>query len=239
MLSIHTKFTMKDPSNYLKLRFLDQFMIGHSGYIAGGCFKNLFNGEKIKDLDIFFHDGADWEEAVAYFDSMTPGYAFEDKREELYTFCYENDNVKAYRHNETGIVIELICKVYGSPEEILRDFDFTIVQFAYCKMIVKESGEIIDNDRVNRITMTDQDHYEYKVICSNNFFEHMFLKRLVIETEDPEDIKYPMGTFNRMFKYAKYGYYPCKETKVKIAAAIKSLSDEEIDIDKNLYEGMD
>ena len=31
-------------------------MMGHKGYIAGGCFKNIFNGEKIKDIDIFFDD---------------------------------------------------------------------------------------------------------------------------------------------------------------------------------------
>ena len=37
-----------------KVRFLDIYMEGHRGFIAGGCFKNIFNNEKIKDIDMFF-----------------------------------------------------------------------------------------------------------------------------------------------------------------------------------------
>lgn len=43
----------QDRENFHMLNFLDKFMMGHKGYIAGGCFKNIFNGEKIKDIDIF------------------------------------------------------------------------------------------------------------------------------------------------------------------------------------------
>ena len=46
----------QDRENFHMLNFLDKFMMGHKGYIAGGCFKNIFNGEKIKDIDIFFDD---------------------------------------------------------------------------------------------------------------------------------------------------------------------------------------
>ena len=44
----------QDRENFHMLNFLDKFMMGHKGYIAGGCFKNIFNGEKIKDIDIYF-----------------------------------------------------------------------------------------------------------------------------------------------------------------------------------------
>ena len=43
----------QDRENFHMLNLLDKFMMGHKGYIAGGCFKNIFNGEKIKDIDIF------------------------------------------------------------------------------------------------------------------------------------------------------------------------------------------
>ena len=43
----------QDRENFYMLNFLDKFMMGHKGYIAGGCFKNIFNGEKIKDIDIY------------------------------------------------------------------------------------------------------------------------------------------------------------------------------------------
>ena len=97
-------------------------MEGHKGFICGGCFKNIFNQEKVKDLDIFFQDEDDRAEAVDYFDSMTAGYTdgtMEDtvsEDEAKYKFLYENDNVKAYVHKETGIRLELISKIYGTAE---------------------------------------------------------------------------------------------------------------------------
>lgn len=63
--------------NYWMLNWLDKFMEGHKGFICGGCFKNIFNQEKVKDLDIFFQNEGDREEAVDYFDSMTAGYTDE------------------------------------------------------------------------------------------------------------------------------------------------------------------
>ena len=47
---------------------------------------------------------------------MTPGYEGDDKQNEEYTFYYENDNVKAYKHKRTGVRIELCSKIFGKPE---------------------------------------------------------------------------------------------------------------------------
>lgn len=44
----------QERDNFWMLNWLDEFMIGHHGFICGGCFKNIFNKEKVKDLDIFF-----------------------------------------------------------------------------------------------------------------------------------------------------------------------------------------
>ena len=46
-------FIREDRDNFWILNWLDEFMIGHKGFICGGCFKNIFNKEKVKDLDIF------------------------------------------------------------------------------------------------------------------------------------------------------------------------------------------
>ena len=59
------------------LNFLDKFMMGHKGYIAGGCFKNIFNGEKIKDIDIFF----DNEEEMAKFQKWREEYEEKERLE--------------------------------------------------------------------------------------------------------------------------------------------------------------
>ena len=68
-----------------------------------------------------------------------------------------------------------------------------------------------------------------------NFFEHLHLKRLVTDDKIP----FPMSTFERMMRYIKYGYMPCKETKLKIAKAVNELSSEQIQANNSLYDGMD
>lgn len=46
-------FVKRKREEFYNLAFLDNFMIGHKGFIAGGCFKNIFYKEKIKDIDVF------------------------------------------------------------------------------------------------------------------------------------------------------------------------------------------
>ena len=57
------KYLTSDPEHIFMLRQLDKFMSGHNGFIAGGCFKNLFNHEKIKDIDVFFKTQDDFTAA--------------------------------------------------------------------------------------------------------------------------------------------------------------------------------
>lgn len=61
------------------------------------------------------------------------------------------------------------------------------------------------------------------------------MKRLVTDDKIP----YPMSTFERMLRYAKYGYFPCKETKMKIIEAIRELNEREVELSENLYDGID
>jgi hypothetical protein len=42
-----------------------------------------------------------------------------------------------------------------------------------------------------------------------------------------------------MLRYAKYGYFPCKETKMKIINALRDLTDEQVELSESLYDGMD
>ena len=39
-------FIEKPKETFNKVRFLDYYMEGHSGFIAGGCFKNIFKRAK-------------------------------------------------------------------------------------------------------------------------------------------------------------------------------------------------
>lgn len=215
-------------------------MTGHKGFICGGCFKNIFNHEKVKDIDIFFKNQSDYDEAVQYFDSMTPGYEGDDKRDEEYRFYYENPNVKAYKHIKTGISLELCCKIFGTAEDILNQFDFTITKFAYYKEEIEdETGASVEINTWGIEPVEPEKkpeiHIEYRILQDDKFFEHLHMRRLVID----KNIPFPMSTFERMFRYAKYGYFPCKETKMKIIQSLRKLTDEEVELSESLYDGMD
>jgi hypothetical protein len=75
----------------------------------------------------------------------------------------------------------------------------------------------------------------YKVMFDENFFEHLQLKRLVVEP----DLLFPVGTFERMLRYAKYGYFPCKESKKRIIHNLRTKAIESDDISASLYDGLD
>lgn len=249
----------ENRDNYYMLNWLDQFMVGHKGFICGGCFKNIFNQEKAKDLDIFFKSKSDFNEAVEYYDKQTAGYSEDgisklDEDDAEYKFLYENANVKAYVHKKTDVRIELCCKIFGTAEDILNQFDFTITKFSYYKEEVEdESGAEVSNglpndlkelvdlgiyteeEALSKVNNNSNTHIEYKILVHNKFFEHLHMKSLVTD----DKILFPMSTLERSFRYAKYGYFPCKETKMKMARAIKELSDEQLEVSESLYDGMD
>lgn len=56
--------------NFYKVRWLEKYLFGHSGFIAGGCFKNLFSDEKLKDIDVFFRNETDYVKAEMFFDAL-------------------------------------------------------------------------------------------------------------------------------------------------------------------------
>lgn len=39
-------FVIDTPDNFWQIRWLDKYMEGHKGFIAGGCFKNILSGGK-------------------------------------------------------------------------------------------------------------------------------------------------------------------------------------------------
>lgn len=209
-------FILNEPvSNFIKLRQLDKYMIDHKGYIAGGVFKNIFNNEPYKDIDIFFESDKDFSEANEKF-----------RNNSEYVLQYHNNKVNAYRNKETNVVVELIKHKYKSPLDMVDEFDFTITKFVYYKEL--EDGE---DDEVKNIV--------WKIAYHNKFFEHLHMKRLVIDSEI-KNIILPVNTLNRMFRYARYGYFPCRETKSKIIQALRdipSFSDELLS--KELYNGLD
>ena len=156
---------------------------------------------------MFFENEQDYIKAEQYFSENNE-----------FNFYYDNSKVKAYKHG--NIIIELISHVYGKPEEIISNFDFTITKFAYYKELAEEEN--------------GNNHIEYKVICDDCYFEHLHNCRLVVD----DKLLYPISSFERMIRYIKYGYYPCKETKMKIIEGIRRVHTVE-GMSESLYDGVD
>lgn len=147
------KFKTSDLLNYRQLWWLDKFLVGHKGFIAGGCFKNIFNNEHVKDLDIFFESEQDFLEAKRHFNQQMKD------EPQSWRFSYENKNC---------------WSVYSVKDKV----------------------------------------------------------------------RYPVSTFNRLMRYVKYGYQPCREAKIRIVTSLamldpKNQQDFEEQLGKSLYEGMD
>lgn len=200
--------------NYPQIRFMKEFLIGHPGFIAGGCFKSAFYGEKPHDLDMFFKDMTEYTDAVRYFDG----------EKDDYERGYQNKNVESFIHKKTGIRIECVKKVFGTPEQIISNFDFTITKFAFYVEVEPPEDE------------DDSWHYIDCVIYHPNFFERLLMKRLVVDDKLP----YPVSSFHRTYKYAASGFLPCRETKLKLIRALQELPEvKDSDLANSFYEGVD
>lgn len=224
----------REIENFYNLKWLDNFLIGHNGIIAGGCFKNIFNKEPVKDIDVFFRNREDFIKAKMYFQNDTNSAG-----ENNYYLYYENDKVIAFKQknkfSNKEITIELVNTIFGEPEEILNAFDFTITKFAYYN---ERKIEIVD-ENINNPFVDEEKLIESKIITPyilhhDSFFEHLHIKRLVIDDRLP----FPVSSFERMLRYIKYGYMPCKETKIRLLTEIREA--ENLDgISNSLYDGMD
>lgn len=197
------------PDNFWQIRWLDKYMEGHRGFIAGGCFKNILSGEKVKDIDIFFENADDFDEAVDLFRS-------DDYVAAGWSCRYENEKAIAFQKTGESVWVELIRSEFGTPEQILRSFDFTVTKMAYHKKLV------ISEDSAGK----PEESLEYRLLYHADFFEHLFMKRLVLD----ENIPFPVGTWERTYRYKGYGFNMCRETKKKLLEALKETDLNKVDL---------
>jgi len=193
----------RSRQSYSALRKLDFYMARHKGFIGGGCFKNIFLGKEIKDIDVFFNSKEDFAEALKAF-----------KKDEAYVASYENQNAVAFKNKRSNVRVELVRHTYGTPEEMLALFDFSITKFAYYKEETSEG-------------------YEYKCVFVDTFFEDLTNRKLVIDGQ----LIFPVSTFERTYRYKGYGFGLCKESKGKLIEALQGVDTS--DLGNDLYFGID
>jgi len=196
-------FLEQSVNEIFKVRQLDPFMSNHSGFIAGGVFKNIFEGKRIKDVDLFFMSMNDFKTAV---DHYVKSKEFEQ--------VYDHKNAIGFLHTESKIVLDLVRSTFGTPEEIISNFDFTVTKFAYFK---KDVGQSL----------------EYTCLIHQQFFEHLMTKKLVIDA----GLVFPIGTFERSYRYKGYGFGLCRGSKEKLIQALQGAQTD--NLTKDLYHGFD
>lgn len=224
------EYKTADLDNFRNLWFLDKYLVKTNGFVAGGCFKNILNGEKVKDFDIFFRNREDYTQAV----NLYTGYAKDDKLP--WREAYKNAKVHAFYNDNTGMRVELNKSVFGEPKEVLDAFDFTITQFAYYSQpAIKEELPEADLTLDDLREALDSMNLEFKVMYHPDFFEHLQQKRLVIS-----NLPFPVSTFERSLRYTKYGYSLCRDSKVKLLSAINDLQKiSDKTLSASLYDGRD
>jgi len=168
---------------------------GVNGFIAGGCFRSIFEGSFPKDVDIFFYREED-------FIAAKEMYIGKD-----WKIAYENENAIGF-YKKGYCRVDLVRSIYGSLEYVLSNFDFTVTKFAM--------------------------NSEY-ILYAETYWRDLYLKRIVCDDKIPM----PIGTFERTQKYAKYGYFMCRETKAKLLQAIRNSALADIEISRSLYQGWD
>lgn len=197
-------FIIKNKDTFFKLRKLDKYMTGHKGFIAGGVFKNLFNNQRYRDVDVFFESIEDYNEADKFYSN----------EKDTWSFVYENTNAKCFVNKTNKVKVEIVKSSFGSVQETLSRFDFTVVKFAYFKS-------------------TENDETEYKAMYHSSFFEDLTNKKLVID----ESSSFPVNTLERSWKYKGYGFGLCRESKIKLITMLQGVDPETIGND--LYFGFD
>lgn len=161
-------FVIDTPDNFWQIRWLDKYMEGHKGFIAGGCFKNILSGERVKDIDIFFESESDFQEAIDSFND-------EKHQKEGWKFKYRNEKVCAFQKEGEKVWIEFIESEFGKPKEILRSFDFTVTKMAYYKEPKYEEKE----DDYFPFSSASIVAYEYKLLYL--MFECVMMWNYILE----------------------------------------------------------
>jgi len=171
-----------------KLKPLDVYLEGIPGYIAGGCFKDLFLGKEPKDIDIWFPSDYSFLSACNIY------------AEHGYKIILETPNAIAY--NVNGTRVELIRACFGSLENILAGFTFTVTMFGY------------DGARC---------------VYSPDFFKHLMFKRLYLGGQPDLCLSSTPATVMRyMLRYYGYGFTADAETQDKVFMALNGMKGEDI-----------
>ena len=95
-------------------------LISETSFVAGGCFKDVFQGKPPRDVDVYFTNVDEFVKCEERF-----------RNSRVHTELYSTERSTGFKHSSfDDLTIDLIKYRCGTPIEIINSFDFTICQFA-------------------------------------------------------------------------------------------------------------
>lgn len=152
-------------------KFFKEVLSKIDGFVAGGVFKDLIKGKKPKDYDVFFKSIKEYNKAIGYLSTNTKEYEYIESLEGYYVRLL---------HKKSNNVLELNCRSFGTPAEVISKFDFDITKMALVYV----------------------NPNEFKVICSKNMLDNVKNDTITIN----KNIKPTISTLERIKRYKSYGY---------------------------------
>ena len=89
------------------------------GYIAGGAITSILSGAKINDIDLYFRTKEDMNYSFSVLKVRSKGKP------------YVTTNAISMRVLDTDIQLIVKEGYYGSPEDVIPQFDFTVNMVAF------------------------------------------------------------------------------------------------------------
>lgn len=146
-------------------------------FVAGGAIASVFSSSRINDFDLFFKTKTDLDYTLLTI-----------SRDEK---TIETDS--ALSVIDEGHRVQLIKVITGTPEEVIKSFDFTICQAAY--------------------------DFESGFIFGPEFFLHLAQRRLVFNIS----AEYPICSLYRLQKFIKRGFQFSGIDAIKLGLRIQAL----------------
>lgn len=104
----------------------------HHAFFAGGCIRDIILEEPIKDYDIYFESQEDVDRVKKYFNQLIENtenfeiLSMADQQSPYIKITIAGNYNVYVKYENKWIIIQFITLIYGSPRDVVRQFDFTI-----------------------------------------------------------------------------------------------------------------
>jgi len=218
-----SEYIIKKVTDTNIIKLADYILPNDNVFLAGGIFKWLFRFDREdklvlfgspdyeiyqarkRDFDLFSYSEEGFNNVKNYFEVECPDYYNLDEHFGSYG-TLNNSAVYEHKSDRLTVHLDLVHKFFGSPEEILEQFDFTVTQCA----LYKKDGLVY--------------------LIYSDSFKNDFTSRTLAYVTTPDRSEHVL---DRLIKYIDYGFTPSEETiKQGLSVALKDTLWGNVEVEK-------